>query len=409
MPSLPASPSPRRDRETIARALRLYAISNCGCDLAEVRTAFEAGITFFQLREKELSHEAFLAKARAIRAFCPAEVPFIINDDIDIALAADADGVHIGPKDGSVAEARKRLGPGKILGVSARSVSQALDAEAAGADYLGVGAVFPTSTKNDAKPLARETLRAICASVRIPVVAIGGITAENLGALAGTGVKGVAVVSAVFGNGAVADAVRRLSDETRKMVAVAPERRVGAIIDLDGVVLDSLGVWKEIDSRYLADLGLADRPEVVYRMNHASTLMDAAVYLHDECGVAKDAGTICREFKDLLRSYYHDTLLLLPGAREALERFRREGIRTALVTASPEEFVMPALRRNHADQYFDHFFFDTEKTDRSVFPHVIETMGTGIPETTVYDDLDRIRDTAEALGFATRPSLPSDR
>ena len=395
-----------RNRETIAKALRLYAISNCDCDLEDVRKAFQAGVTFFQLREKHLSHDAFLAKAKAIRSFCPEDVPLIINDDIDIAIESDADGVHIGPKDGSVAEARKRLGPDKILGVSARSVAQALAAEKDGADYLGVGAVFPTSTKADAKPLARKTLRAICASVKIPVVAIGGITADNLKELGGTGIKGVAVVSAVFGTPDVTDAVGKLSDATRGMLSVEVKKPQGAIVDLDGVVLDSLGVWKKIDHQYLVDLGLADRPEVVERLKNASTLMDAAQYLYHECHVAKTPQTICSEFHAILASFYRDSLLLVPGAREALERFKRLGIQTALVTASPEDLVMAALRRNKADDYFDHFFFNSEKTDPSVFLHVVEVLGTGIPQTIVYDDLDRIRATAESLGFSTHPALP---
>ena len=395
-----------RNRESLAKALRLYAISNCGCDLADVRTAFAEGITFFQLREKHLFHDEFLAKAKAIRAFCPRGLPLIINDNIDIALESDADGVHIGPKDGSVAEARKRLGPDKILGVSARSVEQALAAEADGADYLGVGAVFPTSTKEDAKPLPRETLHAICASVRIPVVAIGGITADNLNELAGTGVKGVAVVSAVFGSPDVGEAVRRLSKATNEMVSVETEHRRGAIIDLDGVVLDSLGVWKKIDHQYLIHCGLEDRPDVVDRLNHASTLMDAALYLHNDCGVSKTPQLICDEFRAILGTFYRESLLLVPGARAALEHFKQTGIRTALVTASPEDLVMAALRRNKADAYFDLFFFDTEKTNPSVFPHVAEVLGTGISETVIYDDLDRIRATAHSLGFATRPALP---
>ena len=167
--------------------------------LGRVRDAIEGGATFVQLREKDLDHAAFLAEGREIGALCrEMGVPFVVDDDVDLALACGADGAHVGQSDLAAGEARKKLGPDKILGVSAQTVEQALAAERAGADYLGVGAVFSTSTKRDAAPVSRRTLREICAAVSIPVCAIGGITLENAPTLAGTGIAGLAVVSAVF-------------------------------------------------------------------------------------------------------------------------------------------------------------------------------------------------------------------
>lgn len=152
-----------------------------------------------QLREKNLTHDEFLSEAKEIKKLCNAyNVPLIINDDVDIAIESGADGVHVGQKDMDVSEARRKLGADKIIGVSARTVEQALLAEKNGADYLGVGAVFSTSTKLDAKNISHETLRDICSAVSIPVVAIGGISKDNITQLAGTGVDGVALVSAVF-------------------------------------------------------------------------------------------------------------------------------------------------------------------------------------------------------------------
>lgn len=184
--------------------MRLYAVTDRSWTgkktLAEqVEAALKGGVTCVQLREKELDSAAFLAEAKEIQTLCRSYgVPFLINDNVEIALACGADGVHLGQKDMDAAEARERLGKERIIGVSARSVEQALAAEKAGASYLGTGAVFGTATKKDARPIDRETLKAICNAVSIPVVAIGGIHKGNLAKLAGTGVDGAALVSAIF-------------------------------------------------------------------------------------------------------------------------------------------------------------------------------------------------------------------
>ncbi len=184
--------------------MRLYAVTDRSWlreqSLAEqVEAALKGGVTCVQLREKELDSAAFLAEAKEIQGLCRSYgVPFLINDNVEIALACGADGVHLGQKDMDAADARKRLGKEMIIGVSARTVEQALAAEKVGADYLGTGAVFGTATKKDARPIDRETLKAICNAVSIPVVAIGGIHKGNLAKLSGTGVDGVAFVSAIF-------------------------------------------------------------------------------------------------------------------------------------------------------------------------------------------------------------------
>ena len=164
-----------------------------------VEEALAGGVTLLQLREKGMPEEAFIQEARTLLPLCRRyRVPLIINDNVSVALRSGADGVHLGQEDMPLREARRILGPDKIIGISARTVSDALRAEESGADYLGVGAVFSTSTKRDAAPVSRRTLREICAAVSIPVCAIGGITLENAPTLAGTGIAGLAVVSAVF-------------------------------------------------------------------------------------------------------------------------------------------------------------------------------------------------------------------
>lgn len=203
----------------------LYAVTDRawlnGCTLfQQVEECLKGGATFLQLREKELSKKSFLVEAIEIKALCNQyHVPFVINDNIGVALACNADGVHVGQSDMEAGQVRTLLGKDKILGVSVQTVDQAIRAEANGADYLGVGAVFSTSTKLDADTVSAETLRAICDAVSIPVVAIGGIDAHNILDLKGTGIDGVAVVSAIFAQPDITAATARLLALSKEMVS----------------------------------------------------------------------------------------------------------------------------------------------------------------------------------------------
>ena len=187
-----------------ADELRLYAVTDrswLGGETIfdQVEKAVRGGASCVQLREKELGHEDFLAEAKEMAKLCRRlGVKLIINDNVDVALESGADGVHVGQDDMQAMDVRRRIGPDRILGVTAKTVEQARAAEAAGADYLGSGAVFGSATKTDAKPMTMDTLRSICASVGIPVVGIGGVNRENIARLAGTGVAGAAVVSGIF-------------------------------------------------------------------------------------------------------------------------------------------------------------------------------------------------------------------
>lgn len=183
----------------------------------QVEAALKGGATCVQLREKDLDEETFLKEAKALADLCRRYgVPFFVNDNVEIAVQSGADGIHVGQEDMAASKVRERVGEKMMIGVSVHSVEEALEAVRNGADCLGVGAMFSTSTKTDADVLPKEVLRDICSAVDIPVVAIGGIGKSNIGALAGTGVDGVALVSAIFGADdieAECRELRRLSEE----------------------------------------------------------------------------------------------------------------------------------------------------------------------------------------------------
>lgn len=204
--------------------LLLYAVTDRswlnGQTLYEqVEQALKGGVSFLQLREKELEEQAFLEEAKVIQELCKKyQVPFLINDNVELAASIGADGVHVGQSDMAAGAAREKLGPDRIIGVSARSVEEALEAQRQGADYLGVGAVFPTGSKADAVEVDHQVLKEICSAVEIPVIAIGGIGRDNIDQLKGSGICGIAVISAIFAQNDIEAAARELRSLTEEMV-----------------------------------------------------------------------------------------------------------------------------------------------------------------------------------------------
>ena len=205
------------------KGLLLYAVTdrswlNGETLYSQVEKALQGGATFIQLREKNLDQDHFMEEALELKKLCAAyHVPFVINDNVEIAAKMDADGVHVGQSDMEAGDVRAKLGPDKIIGVSAHNVAEAKKAFADGADYLGCGAMFPTHTKTDTNVISRQVLADVCASVPIPVVAIGGIHRENLLQLAGCGEAGIAVISAIFAQPDIEAACRELREMVRKL------------------------------------------------------------------------------------------------------------------------------------------------------------------------------------------------
>lgn len=212
-------------RDKIRESMLLYAVTDRAW-LKEneslkdvVEEVLKNGATFLQIREKDLPEERFESESEELKALCAKyEVPFVVNDSVEIAMECDADGVHVGQSDIKGRDIRAMIGVDKILGISAGTVEEAVAAEKAGADYIGVGAVFGTSTKKNARTMSMELLKEICESVSIPVVAIGGIGMKNIDQLAGSGVDGVAVVSAIFAAENPGNATKELLELSKNMV-----------------------------------------------------------------------------------------------------------------------------------------------------------------------------------------------
>lgn len=207
-------------------SLLLYAVTdrrwlNGETLYSQVEKALKGGATCIQLREKEMSNSDFLAEAIEIKKLCTQyDVPLIINDNAEVAVKCGADGIHVGQSDMNAGELRQMVGNNMIIGVSASTLDEALEAVGNGADYIGTGAVFPTSTKDDADKVSMTDLSEICSTVSIPVVAIGGITKENLLQLNGSGIAGVAVVSAIFAQSDIKAAARELLQLSKKAVGI---------------------------------------------------------------------------------------------------------------------------------------------------------------------------------------------
>ena len=207
------------------KSLLLYAVTdrtwlNDETLYEQVEKAINGGVSFVQLREKRLDEESFLNEASEIQKLCRKyDIPFVINDNVEIAKKINADGVHVGQSDMEAVNVRAIIGDDKILGVSVQTVEQAVLAQKQGADYLGVGAVFPTGSKADAEDVSYETLKAICEAVNIPVVAIGGISVGNVLKLKGSGISGIAVISAIFAAEDIVSATNNLKQLTAKVVS----------------------------------------------------------------------------------------------------------------------------------------------------------------------------------------------
>ncbi|MBQ7158277.1 MAG: thiamine phosphate synthase [Treponema sp.] len=394
-------------------SLLLYAVTDRHWEgeknlLEQTEDAILGGATFVQIREKELDDVQFEKEALELKALCAKyKVPFVVNDNVLLAKKIDADGVHVGQSDMAAGNVREILGPDKILGVSAQTVEEAVLAEKQGADYLGVGAVFPTGSKSDAIDVPHTVLREICQAVKIPVIAIGGITKDNVKELAFTGIKGIAVISALYAQKDIKNAAEVLKQRT--LEAVAPKnyplsQENAVIFDLDGTLLDSMPFWANTAERYLATLGITAEKNLSEKLFDKS-LKQGAEYLRQNYSLDKTDDEIISGINDVISQAYKSEIQAKTGAIQFLKELKAKGIKTALATATDKNMFQPALDRLELAQYFELVLTcsecNTSKTEPDIFLKAAERMGVHPKNTWVFEDTLFAIKTASKAGFKT--------
>lgn len=401
------------------KKMRLYAITDRsrlhGRSLTEAAaSAIEGGATMIQLREKQMEDGELLRLAEEIRKTADRYgVPLIVNDRPDIAEKCGAAGVHIGQSDGSVQAARRILGEDKIIGVSAHSVEEALRAEEAGADYLGVGALFSTSTKADTTAVTPETLQAICSAVSIPVVAIGGITADRIPLLRGTGIDGVAVVSAIFAEENPEKAAQKLISALDSAgigealpfsgnFAAWMEGIEGAIFDVDGTILDSMKMWRTVASRFLKKNGIAP-PDGIDELMFRITLEEAAGLFKEKYRLSGSPEDVKADILSMVEDDYRFHLVCKPGVAEVIRGLFSRGIPLCIATATDRELVEPALERLGLAPLFRDILtcgaLGVSKRSPDIYLRAAERIGTSPEKTLVFEDVLHAARSAASAGF----------
>ena len=373
------------------------------CDAVEA--AIRGGATIVQLREKELSEDTFLAEATEIKKLTQRYgVPLIINDNVALAKACQADGVHLGQGDMQVEEARAILGDAAIIGVSAHNVEEALLAEKQGADYLGSGSVFGTTTKKDVTALPLKTLRAICHAVQIPVVAIGGVGAENIDQLVGCDVAGVAVVSAIFAQEEIETATESLKAQVQEMLAKTEQfdalykkltpllqGKKGVLFDMDGTLIDSMPMWRTLDVEYIGRYGISPDAEFHHQVA-TMTLIQAAHFIKERFDIPKTAEEIFDDFQNMVIEEYRNTIPLKPYARE-------------LVRANEIHLSEMVLERTglmaDVDTIVSCTMAGASKESPAVYELACANMKITPVECVIFEDSLRAMYTAKKAGFVT--------
>lgn len=338
-----------------------------------VEKAILGGCTLVQLREKSLAFDAFCNLGRRVKAVTDRyNVPLIINDDIDVALAVDAAGVHIGQGDKSCAFVRKIIGENKIIGVSASNLQEAFTAQRDGADYLGIGAMFPTGTKTDARVVSRDELVRITNQVSLPVVVIGGINENTLDFFGGIDIDGIAVVSAVIAQKDITEAakkMKRLFAENRRPTV----RNIdAAIFDLDGTILDSMDVWERIDVEFLKKRGHNEVPEFYLNEICARSFTEAAEYTIEYFGLSDTVKGLMNEWNCMALYEYAHSIRLKKGAAEYLRELKRCGVRLAVATSLPRHLYEPALKNNGVYDLFEIICSVDEVARGKEYPDIFE-------------------------------------
>ena len=385
--------------------MQLYAVTDTqwlnGKDfLSVIESVLANGATFLQLREKNATHEEIVKKAIAIKPIAKKYgVPFVIDDDIYAAKEADADGVHIGQSDADYKTARAVLGEGKIIGMTVKTKEQAENAIRMGADYVGMGAVFHTSTKLDAKDMSKETLIELTGMMKdIPVVAIGGINYDNCDYLKDTGVDGIAVVSAIFAADDCAEAARKLFIKTRELFA----KKKNIIFDMDGTLVDSMPFWKNSAREYALYKG-AELPDDFDDITGVMDLNDYACYLKNVLGIDTDLEQISKAAVEIMNKHYATDIPTKEGMVELVRREYEAGSKLVIFTASEKSSVEILLDRLGIRKCFYDIYtvydIGLKKSDKNSYLKVIDKACMNSEDTWVYEDILRGVKAAKEAGI----------
>ncbi len=378
--------------KNLKSSLKLYAVTdrywlNGRLLKDDVEKAILGGATMIQLREKELDKESFIKEALEIKEICKKyDVPFIINDSLDVFLAVDADGLHVGQDDLRADIAREKIGPNKILGVSCETVEEAVLAEKMGADYLGVGTIFNTSTKLDAKSVSIKTLTSICDSTKIPVVAIGGITKDNICELRDTMIDGISVVSAIFKENDIVKATKELVKRVDEILLNTNNYKL-FIVDYDGTLLESMSMWDDITSRYLKSKGIIPPKSIDYDVR-LQTNDETAEYLKNLFFKDSNVKDVMDDLNKFIMNEYVK-IELNEGAKDFLIDLNKKGL-VVLYTATTSKLIEASLEKNGIKDLFKHLYtsstYNVTKVNGMGYIDIAKNLGFNPNETLIVED-----------------------
>ena len=383
------------NRNQLKKDLLLYAVTDRSwlkdnqTLYSECEKAIKGGITLLQLREKKLSTDDFIKEGLQIKELCHKNnIKLIINDDVDVMLAVDADGLHIGQDDGDVKKIKALIGPNKILGVSTQTVDESIKAINDGADYLGLGAVFSTSTKLDAIDVSLKTLKDITKISTVPTCAIGGISLDNISKLESSGINGCAIVSAIFKGEDIEQSTRILREKCNK--TFYKYNASNHIYDLDGTLIDSLGIWQNLASSYLNDRGIEIKNNLDKEINNLS-LNESSSYLKENYGLPESTEEIKGQILNKIYHLYSDSIKLKSGVKSYIEHIYNKGITLSIASASSQCMVQSVLKNNGIDKYFS--FIKTEEEvgaskakSSAVYDAILEELKIDKDDVVVFED-----------------------
>jgi thiamine-phosphate diphosphorylase len=375
-------------------SLLLYAVSdrtwlNNDTLYEAVEKALKGGITLLQLREKDLDEESFIKEAIEIKKLTSLyNVPLIINDNVNVMLKSNADGIHIGQDDGDELKIRELIGPDKILGISIQNTDQLTPSVLENADYIGVGAIFNTSTKLDAQSVSLESLKDIVKKSKLPTCAIGGINLSNMDSLKYSGINGVALVSAIFDNEDIEASTKILKQKSKSLFFKNNVSHM--IFDLDGTLLDSMGIWDDLSSKYLKSLGINDTSNIDNIVKSLS-ITNAASYMKEKYQLDKSIDEIIIGINNLIIEFYRDSVCLKDGVKEFIKKQYGDGIVLSIATATDKEITKLALTHNNILQYFS--LIKTERDVKQskaygskVYDSILDELNISKSDTLVFED-----------------------